>query len=160
MHLITGFILAALAQWTPNTHRGKNGSELEHVDGNLICDHLLPGRIRLRAADAIRKEAAFARLAAQLSSADNISSIIANPVTGSILIQYDADNINPELLYAVVYKLLGLDTNTEESNSASGVNAMIKSLDKAVLSATGGIIDFRSSALVGIGIYALYRIFR
>ena len=160
MHLITGFILAALAQWTQNNHKSKNDLELEHVDGNLVCDHLLPGRIRLRAAEAIRDKKVFARLAAQLSSADNISSIIANPITGSILIQHDADNIKPELLYAVVYKLLGLDTDAEESNSASGVNAMIESLDKAVLSATGGIIDFRSSALIGIGIYALYRIFR
>ena len=160
MHLLTGFIVAALAKLRQVATSKDSSQRLKQVSGELRCEHVLPGRMRLRAAEAVYRKETFNKLTQQLETADNIKMVTTSFLTGSILIEYDDKTLDPELLYAIVYKLLGLENKEVDSHSSAGANRVFKSLDNAMLSATGGLIDFRSSALIGIGIYVAYKLLK
>ncbi len=77
--------------------------------------HDLPGRLRVRI-PRLKGDAITANhLVNQVNQIAGISSVIANPVTGSILIQYDASIVNSATCLAV----LNIQTPREPVESES-----------------------------------------
>lgn len=64
----------------------------------------IPGRIRLRG-EALRDAAQCARLRAQVEGWRHVSSVAANPRTGSLLVHYDANRLDPTRFAARIIKV-------------------------------------------------------
>ena len=73
---------------------------MEHAFSPSGCVHALPGRLRVKVA-AIKKAPAAAReVELALRQERGIAEAIANPVTGSVLIRYDAEATSPQAILA------------------------------------------------------------
>lgn len=160
MHLLTGFLVAALANWKQVAKKKKPDHELMNVKGDLTCEHILPGRLRLRVAEKARSEVLFSRLSQQLVRAENINSLDANHTSGSILVNYNAGSMKPELLFAVVYKLLGFEGKESSPEKVTGMPGILGDMDKALRSATGGILDLKTAAMLGISTLVIYKVMK
>jgi hypothetical protein len=97
------------------------------------CVHALPGRLRVRVA-AIKKapeQAAAAERA--LRQERGILDVTANPVTGSILVQYDPDRTSSEVILARLADR-GFPTSSSEPSSLSQFsNELGKTLGKELV---------------------------
>ena len=73
---------------------------MEHATSPPGCVHALPGRLRVKVA-AIRKAPAVAAQVEQALRKDRgIVEAVANPITGSVLIRYDAERTTPQAILA------------------------------------------------------------
>jgi copper chaperone CopZ len=73
---------------------------MEHAMSPAGCVHVLPGRLRVRLA-AIKKAPAMAAQVEQaLRQVTGIAEAVANPVTGSVLVRYDAERTTPQTILA------------------------------------------------------------
>jgi hypothetical protein len=73
---------------------------MEHAFSPSGCVHALPGRLRVKVA-AIKRAPTVAREVEQaLRQQRGIAEAIANPVTGSVLIRYDAETTSPQTILA------------------------------------------------------------
>lgn len=123
--------------------------------------HALPGRIRLKVAQ-VREDPTFAsQLQQKLGAIQGVYKVEANPLTGSVLILYDAAvTTSSDSLRALAEPLSHLFPGFEEKNlepllsaSANGTNApppladsirtFFASLNTRVNSVTGGSADLR-----------------
>lgn len=76
-----------------------------------------------------------------------------SPRTGSLLIRYDENQLEPELLFAAVIRLLGLERELEKTPQPvliRELGAILRSLDRAVSDRTRGLLDFRSGLFLGL----------
>jgi hypothetical protein len=64
--------------------------------------HVLPGRLRVRLAMIKRAPRVAAQVERLLRRQPGVTEVIANPVTGSVLIYYDPRRTDPEVLLARV----------------------------------------------------------
>ncbi len=65
----------------------------------------LPGRVRLRG-PALRDAALCARLQARVAGWRHVSSLEANPRTGSLLVRYDGNRLDPARFAARIVKVV------------------------------------------------------
>src|SRR5215510_729948 len=77
--------------------------------GDIRVVHAIPGRIRLKVAQ-VRKNPALAReIQTRLATVHGISQVEVNPLTGSVLILYEAqDAASPDSLRALAEPLAAL----------------------------------------------------
>jgi heavy-metal-associated domain-containing protein len=66
------------------------------------CVHALPGRLRVKVASIRKSPAAAAAVERALCQQWGVAGAVANPVTGSVLIRYDAERISPQAILACV----------------------------------------------------------
>jgi hypothetical protein len=140
MHLVTGFLLTALL--------GRNGRgarpRLPSFPGILETVHVLPGRMRLRV-PALAGDARLGEdVAKRLQRLEGIASATISSVTGSLLITFDPQQVEPEILLAAVIRLLGLEEQLERaprSRLGHEIREMGAALNQAVHQQTGGMID-------------------
>ena len=64
--------------------------------------HHVPGRLRVRVASTKGNPAAAAKLVRRLKARKGVRSIAVNPVTGSVLIQYDERKTNAGAFLAML----------------------------------------------------------
>jgi len=148
MHIISGMVLAALMG------RSKRKSELQGIPsqntGPLRVAHVMPGRIRLIAPVLKDKdERAFAGVD-QLRTLNEIDRVDVSTITGSLLIRFNQEKIDPPFLYGVVAQLLGLEEQIEQPVKAlliREINELGSSLNRAVYDETKGILDLRVLAI-------------
>ena len=157
MHMIVGFVLASLLG--KKKHRGIT---LPSINGKLEVVHALPGRLRLEspllevAAQQTRQ-----RFKTEMTGIEGIRSADINPLSGSLLIQYDHTRINDIIVHGIVVKLLGLEQELEKApvSRLTRESALIgRALDQQIYQATRGIMDLRSSLMVSLLMLALYRL--
>jgi hypothetical protein len=145
------------------------------VEGIKIV-HALPGRIRLKVAQ-VRDNPTFAsQLRERLSVAQGIQKVEVNPLTGSVLVLYDAKAAaSPEAFRTLAEPLLALfpgltlqDFESLHSLSANGsqiapplsggIRTLFGTLNAGVHAATGGNVDLKlllPLALLVLGIRGL-----
>lgn len=154
MHLITGMLLAALA----GKRSGTKSSFLPRHTGPVRLQHELPGRIRFRVPSLRGNLAAVQLVREKLPTLDGVESVQANAVTGSVLIAYQEDQVNPGLLFTALVRLLGLDAEYQRPPSSvihRELGAMGSSLNRAVHERTAGILDLRTAMLIGLAAFGI-----
>ena len=157
MHLITGFIVASL--FGKKKDAGK--SLLLRLQYPIKTNHLLPGRVRFQI-DALKKNIKGEQfLNEQLPKIKGIKSIQINTITGSVLIHFSEEDIQPELLFTALIRLLGLEKELEktpQSFISREIRLIGKSLNRAVLERTGGIIDLSTAIPIVLGVMGIQKI--
>ena len=141
MHIITGLLITALL--------GKKAqkqvkSPLMHLKWPIETKHLLPGRVRFSIPLLVGNDDSVERIEQQLQRVDGIDSVSANKISGSVIIRYQPQKIAPELLFAALIRVLGLEKELERTPQpviAKGVQHVGNALNHAVYSSTHGILD-------------------
>lgn len=117
--------------------------------------HHVPGRIRVKS-PLIKKNEANARAAMQLvQSLDGVTSVEVNPVTGSVIVNYDKHVLDPFAMLSTL-KLHGyidsaaLGTRNEEGALYTAASKVGEAFGKAVFGAlVDKAIERSAMALVG-----------
>jgi copper chaperone CopZ len=158
MHIITGLLLAGLL--------GKGKSRRRTLmpmlrTGPVQTAHWIPGRVRLRVPSLTENAAGAAVVQEKLPTLQGVQSVKVNPASGSVLIVYREDEVRPELLFAAVVRLMGLDAElkrTPEPVVTRELREIFGSVNRMVYDQTGGLIDLWSAGLIllsAIGIQKL-----
>ncbi len=148
MHIITGLLFAGLM--------GKKKGGLSPLmprwsAGPLRTVHALPGRVRFVASPLEGNEKARSVLMEKLPRIEGVESVEVNPVSGSVLIRFQDDLVKPELLFAALVRLLGLEAELDkppESVLSRELRVVGDSLNRAVHAKTGGLLDLWSAVLI------------
>jgi hypothetical protein len=86
------------------------------------CVHALPGRLRVKVAAIRKSPAAAAEVEHALCQQWGIADAVANPVTGSVLIRYDAERISPQAILACLGYATFPSAAASASAAASGLS--------------------------------------
>ncbi|MHC4399274.1 MAG: HMA2 domain-containing protein [Planctomycetota bacterium] len=147
MHIITGLIVAGL------TGRRRRGRPVVTTfrTGPVQTVHYLPGRVRFRVPSLASDANGAVRLVERLPHVEGVDSVDVSPATGSVLITYRQKEVQPELLFAAVVRLLDLDEEVRRlpvPTLAREIRSAADSLNRAVYVQTGGVIDLWSALLI------------
>jgi hypothetical protein len=148
MHIITGLILAGLARRTKNHSQPLVAA---FRTGPVQTAHCLPGRVRFRVPSLVDNSDGPQRLTEKLPAIRGVKSVEVNHTTGSVLIAYREEEVTPELLFAAVVRLLGLDEDVKRPPLPAVTRefrAVTDSLNRAVYARTGGLLDLQSAVLI------------
>ena len=158
MHILTGMLLAALA----GRKKGEGRTAVTHLPqirlGPVQTVHALPGRIRFRipslVGDPTRKDILLERI----PGISGVESVEASHISGSVVIRYRDEEIHPDLLFAAIIRLLGLEKELDKPPRpifTREIQLLGQSLNRAVYEKSGGIIDLWSAfflVLAAVGI--------
>jgi copper chaperone CopZ len=140
MHLITGFILATLF----GRKKGGDTSRLPSFPGVIETVHALPGRARFRVPEIIGYGSDATTLEKHLARLDGVDAVRVSPVSGSILVEFDANRVEPEMVMGAIIRLLGLEEQIDRaphSRVGQEIRQAGDALNRAVHEQTRGIID-------------------
>ncbi len=158
MHIITGMVIARLLQ------RRKASSLVTLLrSGPVRTEHALPGRVRFLVPSLAGNEPGTTSLQERLSTLPGVQSVRVTATTGSVLIHYREEQVQAELLFAAIVRLLGLDDEIAKSPKpviARELRTIVDSLNRAVYEQTNGLLDFSSLLLIilaGVGASKLFR---
>jgi hypothetical protein len=150
MHIITGLLLAGLTGMKGKRNQPRLPG---FTTGPVRTVHALPGRIRFRVPQLVHHREGRELLVTRLSGLSGIDSVAVSQVTGSVLIYFSDSEVRPELLFAAIVKLLGLEKEVEHPPPplvAKELKLLGESLNRAVYEKTGGIINLWTALLVGL----------
>jgi hypothetical protein len=154
MHILTGILVGALL----GRPKSSTKPALLGLGGPIRTVHVLPGRVRF-AVERLRGDAAAAdALAGRLGRIEGVELVEVSPLSGSVLIRFRAETLEPELLFAAIVRLLGLEKELERAPSpllTRELREAGQALNRAVYEQTGGLIDLWTAVpllLAGIGL--------
>jgi hypothetical protein len=90
-----------------------------------------------------------------------IDRVEVNPVSGSMVLVYNDEDINASIVCGIVLKLLGLEDVMDaqpQSLAQKEVKLIGTSLNRQVYNSTAGIIDLTSALALTLFILGLYKI--
>ncbi len=154
MHILTGLLLAGLLGKNKFPRRSwVHGARLMPMfrTGPVQTAHWVPGRVRLSVPSLAANSAGAALLQEKLPAIRGVQSVTLNPATGSVLIVYREEQVRPELLFAAVVRLMGLDSElkrTPEPVVTRELREILGSVNRMVYDQTGGLIDLWSAGLI------------
>ena len=157
MHMVIGFILASLLKG-----KRKTGQILPIIRGQFEASHSLPGRIRFRVPLIENKDnTQIGIIRNELSKIPDIESVDICSSSGSILVQYDNERIEPYVVCGILIKVLGLEAALD-SQPESAVQREMRMIGNAinhtVYNSTAGALDLTSAFIILIMSFGLYRI--
>jgi hypothetical protein len=156
MHMLIGFVLASLLR------KKKAGQAMPVIPGKFEVSHSMPGRIRFRV-PLIEgyAEAQIQTVRSELPKMTEIHSVEVDPQSGSILVQYDADEIEPHIICGLLIRIFGLETELA-GRPVSTVQKELKLIGNAVnrvlYNSTAGTLDLTSGFIllsVSLGLYKI-----
>jgi len=157
MHIVTGLLLAGLAGIKRN---GQGGSLPGFSTGPVQTLHVLPGRVRFKVPSLKDDKEGCDALAKRLGGVEGIESVQVSAVTGSVLVLFDAAEVKPELLFAAIVRLLGLEDEVDNPPPplvARELNNFARSLNRAVYEKTGGVINLWTGLMIALAAYGVRR---
>jgi len=157
LHILTGLIATALLGYRKKSNR----SPLLSLKGPVETKHLLPGRVRFHVPCLKNDEAKRDLLEEKLGGIESVESVRITASTGSLLIQYDEKHLEPELLFAAIIRLLGLERALERTPQPALFQeyaSLIRSLDRAVYDRTHGLLDFHTTVSFGLATLGLMQL--
>lgn len=146
MHLVIGAVASALLAG----RRQPGPDRPPSFWGTLEVAHAIPGRVRfhcpsLKETDVeVPADAPVARLESDLPRLPGVSTVRANPVSGSIVVVYDPSRIDAHTVQVGVLKLLGLEAAADHPAPAAltrETREILDSLNNAVLDVSRGAMD-------------------
>ena len=148
MHIITGMLLAGLLA-------KKKGGPRPLMPmlrtGPVQTAHWMPGRVRFRVPSLATNGKGATLVREKLPTIQGVQSVELNPPTGSVLVVYREGEVQPELIFAAVVRLLGLDAElrrTPQPVVTRELRDILGSANRMVYDRTGGLIDLWSAALI------------
>ncbi|WP_297436489.1 HMA2 domain-containing protein [uncultured Clostridium sp.] len=141
--------------------KSKNSLNLPSFKGVIEVKHSLRGRVRLYVPIVKNNEEAGQLLISQLGRVETISHIEVNSVTGSVVIKYDAEKIDPALLIGVVAKLLQIEselTKNKEALVSKELGNVKEALNMSIYNKTNGILDMKSVYIIMILFFGVRKI--
>ncbi len=123
--------------------------------------HFLPGRVRLFIPFLKGNKQAQQDLISQLGRVKHIKEIEANTVSGSLLIQYDLEQVEPTLIIVAVLKILGLEKQIEQKRTPlilEKFQQIGQAFNRAVYENTNGLLDLRTTVSLSLVYLALKKI--
>jgi hypothetical protein len=158
MHILTGFLLAGLL----GKSKGRRRTLMPMLrTGPVQTAHWMPGRVRLRVPSLAENGAGAAILQEKLLNVQGVQSVKLDPATGSVLIVYREDQVRPELLFAAVVRLMGLDAElkrTPEPVVVGELREILGSMNRIVYDQTGGLVDLWSAGLILLAAIGVQRV--
>jgi len=157
MHIISGILLSLLFKGDKTDHK----SPLLKMDWPIKTVHLLPGRVRFRIPLMIGKEADLKRICSDMKKISGVNTVNFNKINGSILIHFEERQVQADLLFAALIRLLGLE---EELNKipTSKLNEEFRNIlgavNQGVYSKTNGIIDLYTAIPIVLAVLGITRI--
>ncbi len=146
MHVLTGMLIAALLG-----KRSNRPAVLALKTGPVRTDHWLPGRVRFRIPSLGENAEGVGLLEQKLPTLPGVRRVEIHRATGSLLIDYAPDEVQPELLFAAAVRLLGLDdqlTSTPSPRIVGELRSVVAALNRAVYDRTSGLLDFTSALMI------------
>ena len=122
-------------------------SPLPSFIGILETVHYLPGRLRLRLPTYIKQNSAYEKLRDRLLGVSPISKVNCNPNSGSLLIHFDEQGIEPLLLQGVVIRLAGLDVLMQGQRQpwlSNIVKDSSKMVNDSIYDTSKGLLDVKT----------------
>jgi copper chaperone CopZ len=157
MHIITGMLIAGLLG------KGKAGSLLPMLQsGPVQTAHATRGRVRFRVPSLSDSRPDAELIREKLPTLEGVESVDVNPATGSVLVRYREDQVRPDLLFAAIVRLLGLEEELVQTPSPAVVKelrSMMDSLNRVVYDRTGGLLDFASALLIALAAIGMTKLF-
>jgi hypothetical protein len=117
-------------------------------------------RFRVPSLSGVGADAALLR--EKLPALQGVTSVDVTPATGSVLIRYEADRVQPQLLFAATVRLLGLEEELKQTPRpvfVKELRSVVDSLNRIVYDRTGGLLDFHSTLMIllaGVGFKKLF----
>ncbi|ADL53598.1 HMA2 domain-containing protein [Clostridium cellulovorans] len=137
-------------------------NNLPDFKGIVEVRHAIDGRIRFYIPILRNNEQAKNVLANELKKIGSVRSIEANTNIGTLIINYDNRRMEPQLLIAVIIKLLCLEEEVSKKPVPVLSNEMqlVKdSINMAIYNKSKGIVDGRSILILALLSSAAYRFY-
>jgi hypothetical protein len=116
--------------------------------------HTLPGRVRYRIPSLKADSGACKAVEGNLVRLEDVTAVAADSRTGTVVVRYQGDRLSPELLFAALVRILGLEKELEKPPDAivsREIRSLAGSLNRAVFERTGGLLDFSTAAMIVLG---------
>ena len=140
-----------------------NNLKLPSFKNALEVKSSIPGRVRFYAPILVGNIEVANSFVDQISKIDVIKTCRVNTLTGTILMEYDHQLLDPQTLEGAVIKLLGVDKSIDEGR----VSEVKKASERLFAAVTHGLYDFTNGqldvkplaalALIGAGLLDLRR---
>ncbi len=157
MHMLVGLLLTRLLKRAHET-----GGFLPHARGKFEVLHTMPGRIRFRIPMLEGQDnEIIVTIKKELIRLPEINRVNVNPVSGSLVLEYDDEEINASIICSILLKLLGLEDALDaqpQSLAQKELNLIGTSLNRQVYNSTAGIFDLTSALASTIFVLGLYKI--
>lgn len=131
---------------------------------NLVeTKHHVKGRLRLKINLLIDNKEAIDYLTGNLKKIEPIKKIEVNPMIGSVLINYDEDQIDPIIIISACLKILDLEKELEKTPAGfidKELNNINNSLDRTIYEKSNGLVNLKSVIkilLIGTGVYRVIK---
>lgn len=128
--------------------------------GIIEVKHSIEGRMRFYIPILKNNDQVKVVINSELSKINSIMNIEANTITGSLTINYDPKKIDPQLLLAIIIKLLHLEEEVLKKPIPRLGNEMkmVKdSVDMAIYNKSNGLLDGNSILVLTLLISAAYK---
>lgn len=138
----------------------RKGPEALSFGNKIEVVHALDGRLRFRS-EILKEEKIVQALIGQLTKVKGIKHVSPSLITGGFLIEYDAKEIDQELLIGAVYKLIGFENDLEsisKSKIMSEIQNVNKAMSYALMDKSQGLVDLRtliSLSFIGLAGYKI-----
>lgn len=141
--------------------KSRNSLNLPSFKGVIEVKHSLKGRVRFYVPLLKNNEQIGQILISQLGKVDTISHIEVNGVTGSVVIKYDPEKIDPALLIGVIAKLLQLEGELTKKREALVSREMVnmkEALNMSIYEKTNGVLDIKSLYIIAALVFGVRKI--
>ncbi|KEI01614.1 hypothetical protein ADU90_02120 [Clostridium botulinum] len=164
---ILKFLLISLGINMLNNKHEKNNklknklSNIPNFRGVLELKHGLPGRIRFYAPILKGNQELKEQVLQQINRISAINNVDINTITGSLLINYKQEEIEPMLLIGVLLKLMNLENEIGKEPVPILKKEIVNlkdSINLAIYDKTQGVIDGKTIitlSLIILGVYTL-----
>jgi hypothetical protein len=123
--------------------------------------HCLPGRVRFRVPSLVGNANGRALVLQKLPGIQGVDSVSVDGTSGSVLIRYREEEVKPELLFAALVRLLGLDDELQRSPQpvlARELRTISQTLNRVVYDRTGGLVDLHSALIITMAAVGLNKL--
>lgn len=136
----------------------RHGSELPSFQNVCEVRASIPGRMRLYIPELTRNRKQTEDMLKKMNGIEVVKSISVNPTLSTLLVQYDAAQVEPAVIEGAIIRLMNLNARIDQkvqSKLQEILQMSVQALDKTLLDATGGWVDSKmaaSGALLALGI--------
>jgi hypothetical protein len=159
MHIITGILLSILMKGDKKEKK----PPLLQTNWPIRTLHLLPGRVRFQIPIMVGREEELKAATTGIAKISGVKWVDYNKISGSVLIYFENNVIQADLLFAALIRLLNLEDELQRAPASylnTEIKSLIESLNQAVYSKTNGIIDLYTAIPILLAAFGVSQIIK